>query len=160
MIWAGIALGILTIKPQLGVLVPIALIASLNWKTFLSASVTTLAFAGLSAGMLGVGVWQVFWPQAPVATMVMELGGVEWAKTVSIYASFRQMGLGHTPALRVRLVVCLVALVCVWIAWRRTDGMAVRAHVLAGATLLVTPFALSYDLTFLVVPFAFLVRKA
>ncbi|MES0809664.1 glycosyltransferase family 87 protein [Roseibium sp. SCPC15] len=158
LIWAGIALGILTIKPQLGVLVPVALIASLNWKTFLSASVATLAFAGLSAAVLGIGVWQAFWLQAPVATAMMELGGVEWIKMISTYASVRQLGLGHLPAIAVQTVVSLIALACVWIAWRRTDDMAVRAPVLVGAALLVTPFALSYDLTLLVVPCAFLIR--
>ncbi|MEM9632817.1 MAG: glycosyltransferase family 87 protein [Pseudomonadota bacterium] len=159
MVWAGIALGILTIKPQLGVLVPVALIASLNWKTFLSASVTTLVFAGLSVIVLGIGVWQAFWLQAPVATAMMELGGVEWIKMISTYASARQIGLDHLPSLAVQLVVSFVVLACVWIAWRRSDDMTVRAPVLVGGALLVTPFALSYDLTLLVVPCAFLIRE-
>lgn len=155
---AGIALGLLTIKPQLGILAPIALIASLNWRTFLSASVTTLAFAALSVAVLGIGVWQVFWQQAPVASAMMELGGVEWGKMISVYSSFRQFGLGHAPAMAIQALFAFGALVCVWKVWRGTTDMAVRASVLVGGTLLVTPFALSYDLTLLVIPCAFLIR--
>ena len=159
MILAGIALGILTIKPQLGVLVPIALIASLNWRTFVSASVTTITLAAVSVAVLGIGVWQAFWLQAPVATAAMELGSVEWTKMISVYGSARQLGLGSGPAYAVQIVAGIGALTCVWVAWRRSTDMAVRAPVLLGGTLLVTPFALSYDLTLLIVPCAFLIRE-
>ncbi len=37
--------------------------------------------------------------------------------------------------------------------------MSVRAPVLVGGTLLVTPFALSYDLTLIIIPCAFLIRE-
>lgn len=159
LIWAGIALGVLTIKPQLGILIPIALIASQNWRTFLSASVTTLAFAAASAAVLGLGVWQVFWEQAPVASAMMELGGVEWGKMISVYGSARLMGAGHLTAMSVQAVFALCSAACVWLAWRRSTDMTVRALVLVGGALLVTPFALSYDLTLLIVPCAFLIRE-
>ncbi|MEO1111375.1 MAG: glycosyltransferase family 87 protein [Pseudomonadota bacterium] len=158
MILAGIALGILTIKPQLGILAPVALVASLNWRTFLSASVTTLALAAASVLFLGVGVWQVFWQQAPVASAMMELGGVEWGKMISVYSSLRQLGIGHEVAMGLQAAAGLGVLLCVWKVWRRTEDMAVRSAVLIGGTLLVTPFALSYDLTLLVIPCAFVIR--
>lgn len=157
-ILAGIALGLLTIKPQLGILAPVALIACLNWRTFVSASVTALVFAGLSAAVLGGGVWLAFWQQAPVATAVMETGSVEWEKMISVYGSARLFGVGHGTAIALQSVVGLGALWGVWTAWRRTGAMAVRASVLLGGTLLVTPFAMAYDLTLLVVPCAFLIR--
>ena len=158
-ILAGIALGLLTIKPQLGILVPVALVASLNWRAFLSASATTLGFAALSAAVLGFGVWQVFWLQAPVAAAMMELGGVEWGKMISVYGAGRVSGLGHLPSMVLQAGFGIAALVCVWLAWRRSEAMAVRAPVLVGGALLATPFALSYDMTLIVVPCAFLIRE-
>lgn len=157
-ILAGIALGLLTIKPQLGILAPVALIASWNWRAFLSASATTLIFAAASVAVLGTGVWLAFWQQAPVAAAMMELGGVEWGKMISVYGGLRLLGAGHGAAMTVQAIAGLGALVCVWHAWRRSRDMAVRAPVLVGGALLVTPFALSYDLTLLVVPCAFLIR--
>ncbi|MCK7610691.1 glycosyltransferase family 87 protein [Roseibium sediminicola] len=159
MILAGIALGLLTIKPQLGILAPVALIASWNWRAFLSASVTTLVLAGVSVAVLGIGVWHAFWLQAPVASAMMELGGVEWGKMVSVYGGLRLLGMPHLAAMVVQAAIGLGALACVWHAWRKSEAMAVRAPVLIGGTLLVTPFALSYDLTLLVVPCAFLIRE-
>jgi hypothetical protein len=159
MVLAGIALGLLTIKPQLGILVPVALVASLNWRTFISASVSTLVFAALSAVVLGLGVWQVFWEQAPVAAAVMELGVVEWGKMISVYGAGRVTGLGHLPSMAIQIGFGIAALVCVWLVWRRSEAMAVRAPILVGATLLATPFALSYDMTLVVVPCAFLIRE-
>ncbi len=158
LVLAGIAAGILTIKPQLGILIPVALLASLNWRTFLSASVTTLVYAGVSAAVMGVGVWVVFWQQAPVATAVLEMGGVEWGKMISVYGAARVIGLGHPAAMVLQGIAGLCALVCVWVAWRRSQEMSVRAPVLVGGALLVTPFALSYDLTLIVAPCAFLIR--
>lgn len=158
MILAGIALGILTIKPQLGILAPVALIATLNWRTFLSASATTVVLAAASVLCFGVGVWQVFWQQAPVASAMMEIGGVEWGKMISVYGSLRQLGIGHAVAMGLQAGVGIGALVCVWRVWRRTEDMAVRSAVLVGGTLLVTPFALSYDLTLLIIPCAFVIR--
>jgi arabinofuranan 3-O-arabinosyltransferase len=158
MVLAGIALGLLTIKPQLGILAPVALIAGWNWRAFVSASATTLVLAAASAAVLGIGVWQVFWQQAPVASAMMELGGVEWGKMVSVYGGLRLLGLAHIPAMALQVLAGLGALFCVWRVWRGTDKMAARAAVLIGGALLVTPFALSYDLTLLVVPCAFLIR--
>jgi arabinofuranan 3-O-arabinosyltransferase len=40
---AGICLGLLTYKPQFGLLFPIALIAVGHWRVFVSASVTAIA---------------------------------------------------------------------------------------------------------------------
>ncbi|WP_428672076.1 glycosyltransferase family 87 protein [Roseibium sp.] len=159
MILAGIAVGLLTIKPQLGILIPFALLASWNWRTLLSASVTTLAFAGLSAAVLGLGVWLVFWQQAPVAAAVMKFGGVEWGKMISVYGAGRVAGLGDTAATVLQVIFGLGALAAVWLAWRRSERMVVRAPVLVGGALLVTPFALSYDMTLIVVPCAFLIRE-
>jgi hypothetical protein len=47
-ILAGILIGLLTFKPHLGLLIPVALIAGGHRRAFLSAGVTTLALAALS----------------------------------------------------------------------------------------------------------------
>lgn len=155
---AGVAIGLLTIKPQLGVLIPLALIAAGYWRVFLSASVTTVLLAGTSVLILGISTWQAFWSQAPVATAVMVEGGVEWAKMVSVYGSLRVAGLGHTVAMALQIAIGLSAAACVWTVWRRSNDMVGRSAVLVGGILLTTPFALSYDLTLLVIPCAFLLR--
>lgn len=156
---AGIALGILTIKPQLGLLAPIALIASYNWRCFASASITSIFLAGASLLVLGSEVWISFVGQVPIASNVMQNGFVDWEKMISLYSSLRQFGINHTYSSTLQACLGLVCLVCVVFAWHHTKDMTIRAPILIAGTLLTTPFALSYDLTLLIVPCAFLIRN-
>jgi len=57
---AGILIGCLTIKPQLGPLLVIALIISGQWKTIISASITTIILLGLSVLLFGMDSWSIF----------------------------------------------------------------------------------------------------
>src|SRR4030081_3345162 len=54
---AGVLIGLLTVKPQLGVLFPFALIASGRWRGFLSAAATPLALIAISLVLGGQESW-------------------------------------------------------------------------------------------------------
>ncbi|KZL21030.1 hypothetical protein PsAD2_01022 [Pseudovibrio axinellae] len=155
---AGIVLGILTIKPQLGMLIPFALIAGANWHCFTSATITTAVVAGLSLALLGESAWISFLQQIPVTSEVMHSNGVSWGKMISIYSSLRQLNIGHANSFSLQIISALAVLICVWITWRYCEKMSIRAAVLVAGGLLATPFALNYDLTLLIVPCAFLIR--
>jgi hypothetical protein len=51
---AGLLVGLLTIKPQLGVLIPVLLIASGRWRVFTVATVTALALAAAAVMLFGM----------------------------------------------------------------------------------------------------------
>ena len=57
---AGILIGLLTIKPQLGLLFPVVLIASGRWRVFVVASVTAVALFAISAALFGTQAWVDF----------------------------------------------------------------------------------------------------
>ena len=57
---AGLAFGVLTYKPQLGILIPIALIAGGYWRTIAAAGAVTLAWSALSLAAFGLPTWQGF----------------------------------------------------------------------------------------------------
>src|SRR5262249_10839556 len=54
---AGCCLGLLTFKPQLGVLFPLVLVATGRWRAFVAAAVTTVAVAALSWLAFGSAPW-------------------------------------------------------------------------------------------------------
>lgn len=54
---AGVLIGFLTVKPQLGILFPFMLIASGRWRVFFAAAVTTLALVAVTAASFGPQVW-------------------------------------------------------------------------------------------------------
>lgn len=51
---AGLLVGLLTIKPQFGVLIPVLLIASGRWRVFTVATVTALALAAAAVMLFGM----------------------------------------------------------------------------------------------------------
>ena len=57
---AGILIGLLTYRPQFGLLIPIALMAGGHWRVFWSAAASATALAILSALVLGVEPWIAF----------------------------------------------------------------------------------------------------
>lgn len=62
---AGVLIGLMVIKPQFGLLVPVALLAGGHYKTFASAAVTIAVMALFATIALGPAIWIDFlWAEA------------------------------------------------------------------------------------------------
>jgi hypothetical protein len=157
-ILAGVFIGLMTFKPQLGVLIPFALIAGGYGRAFLAAAVTTVLLAVLSWFVFGTGTWEAFLAQTAFARQTLDHGLVDLHKMISVYAAARQVGAPIELAYGLQILTALGALVAVWVAWRGRAPLPAKAIVLVAAGLLATPFALSYDLALLAVALAFLLR--
>ncbi|WP_417666629.1 glycosyltransferase family 87 protein [Roseibium sp.] len=157
-VWAGILIGLMTIKPQLGVLIPFALLAGGYWWTFISASVTVVALAAVSFLVFGADTWVAFWEQSTVARSVLTGGDVDLHKFVSVYGGLRLIGAGPTLAYGLQALVGAGMLVLVIHVWRQQVALEAKAIVLIGAGLLATPFILSYDLAVIAIALAFAVK--
>lgn len=158
-VWAGVFIGLMTFKPQLGVLIPFALVASSNWRSFLSAGAVAILFALVSLTVFGFDVWLAFYEQIPVASSTLENGWVDWNKMISVYAAVRTSGGSSYLAWVAQLTVSVAVLTAVCRTWSAPAPHEARVMVLVGGSLLATPFALSYDLTLLIVAIGFLVRQ-
>lgn len=156
---AGVLLGLATIKPQLGVLVPIALLASREWRTIAFAGLTTLALAALAALAFGADVWALWLEASGRAQGALVGGDVGYAKMVSPFAAAMLLGAPSALAWAVQAVVTLaVGGVLAWLALARGWGLGIAASTLAG-TALATPFVLDYDLVLLAFPLAWLTAE-
>jgi len=58
---AGILIGLLTLKPQVGLLLPVMLLASGRWRALGAACVTALLIAAITAALYGPDIWSVYW---------------------------------------------------------------------------------------------------
>lgn len=143
---AGILIGVLTVKPQLGLLIPFALIAGGYWRTFLTASLTTLVFAAASWLVFGTDVWLAFFDQGEFAREAMSDGLVAFHKLVSVFAGARLIGASIPLAFALQGAISTAVLLVVLWAWRSPARFSSKALVLIGGGLLATPFLLSYDL--------------
>ena len=153
-ILAGVLIGLMSFKPHLGVLIPIALICGGHWRTLAAAAATTAAFVAVSILFLGFEPWIAFWHNLPLARTVFENGLVGWNKLMSVYAALRLAGADVTVAYFLQALVALSTAVAVaWVWWRRPT-LALRAAALVSGTLLVTPYLFNYDYALLAIPIA------
>ena len=95
---AGVLLGVLTYKPQLFLMVPVALLAGGHWKAIAAGIVTTALLALLSLALLGPDLWHQ-WLQTLAMSGERYAGMVRAARRVgqSVFACL--LALGVSPPL-------------------------------------------------------------
>ncbi len=156
-ILAGVMFGLMSYKPQYGVLVPIFLLATGRWRAIGSASVTVALFAALSMAIFGEQTWQAFFASVSFTRhVVLEQGGSGFEKLQSAFAAARLWGFSVATAYSFQFAVSLTtALAVIWIC-RRTAKFELHAAALATAILLATPYMMDYDLVVLALPIAWI----
>ena len=146
---AGALLGLATIKPQFGVLIPLVLVLTGEWRTIGAAALAALGLAGLSATLFGAEVWADWYALTRAAQTAMDAGTVGYAKMVSPLAGAMLIGLPSPVGYAVQAAVSLtIVIMLAMVSWRRGYTPELGALTLVGAVL-VTPFVLDYDLLLL-----------
>lgn len=156
---AGVLLGLLSYKPQFGILIPLVLLVTGRWTTILSAAATVAALIAASTLLFGMSVWHAFAESATFTrTIVLEAGGTGWEKIQSLFSAVRMWGGGIETAYVAQGALALaLAATIVWL-WRSQAAFELKAAALAVASLLATPYVLDYDMVVLGIAIAFLVR--
>jgi hypothetical protein len=156
---AGVLFGVATIKPQFGLLVPLVLLVTGEWRVIAAAAATFLALALMAALAFGAQVWPDWLAMTGAAQTAMAEGIVPFAKMQSPFAALRLLGAPPGFAYAAQAAVSLaVAAALGWAGWRRGYSLALGAAMLVGA-LLVTPFVLDYDMVLLAFPLAYVVAR-
>jgi len=150
-ILAGILLGLATIKPQLGLLLPILLLAQRQWWVIAAASATALLLLGLSLAVDGIEVWRHFIDfTLPLQRMFLEDGrGYFLFLTLTPFMAGKIVGVPLPALYAVQIGLALLCALGVYRMGRR--GPPLRAVIFTfAATFMATPYAMAYDLTVLV----------
>ena len=149
-IWSGVLFGLLTVKPHLGILVPVALIAAGAWRTILSAIITTALLVAASAALYGVGPWIAYVRDtSAVQATVLEHGtGVFTLMMPTPFMAARILGWDIGAGYAINAVCALGAAIVVgWTYRMRSVPGDLRAAILLTATLIASPYAFNYDMT-------------
>ncbi len=152
-ILAGVLLGLLTAKPQLGLVLPLVLIGLRAWRTILAACVTTAVLVAVSVLVFGIEPWRQYLTATSAfqLSLLKDFHGFYPYMMASVLAQARTFGLSFGAAAVLQAAVSVpVALVAAWAATQTAD-VRQRAFVLASAAPLVTPYAFNSDLTALTV---------
>jgi arabinofuranan 3-O-arabinosyltransferase len=157
---AGCFLGLLSYKPQLGILFPVVLVVSGQWRMFFAASATAALLGAMSWLAFGLDSWEAFFRCLPEYSRIhLTSGGDHWAKMQSVFAVVRLLGGSEGLASAMHgLFVALIALT-LGVMWRSHVSFAMKAAALAVGALLATPYLFLYDMVALAVPMAFLVQE-
>lgn len=171
---AGGMLGLLTLKPQLGILIPFALLAGREWKTIGTTTAVFIALVILSSVIFGSLIW------------IYGLGGMLQASTVlgvqtkllavnpSLYAFVRLTHLDvwaqHAlfggavtvagAAMLLHFMLALPVAAAVIYLWRTTTNARLRTAGLACGAMLFSPFLYTYDMVWVIWPILLLGMEA
>ncbi len=150
---AGVLLGLLTYKPQLWLLAPVALVASRQWQA-LAATILTAGFMVLaSVAVFGIEPWRAWigwFVDAPpeIYQTWLQAGRLHGE---SVYANLALIGASHGLATAGQSIATLLAGLCVWWCYRRPLRRTPQLAVLLAATVLAAPHVTNYDTVLLVV---------
>ena len=160
-ILSGALLGLLTYKPQFGILFPIVFAISGRWRAIAAATVVAGFAIVLPWAAFGADAFHAFLHFLPrTGDAVLVHGTVGWNKLQSIYGVARWLGCTNLSASVLQGGVGLAAAAALVWLWRRHDVPFERkAAALATAILLATPYLYMYDYAVLAVPIAFLFRE-
>jgi hypothetical protein len=156
---SGFLLGLLTYKPQFGVLFPIVLVITRQWRVIAGAVASALLFAGAATLLFGINAWVLFLqsihahnPATFQPTYALE------AMNQTVFGFMHWIGADLKIAWVAHLTVTFGAgaLAC-WI-WLRRGSYSLKAAAFSLAALLATPYMLVYDLTALSIPAAFMIE--
>ena len=155
---AGLAAALLTIKPQLGFLLPVLFIAGGHWRAFIAAALGSIALWGGALLILGSEPWMAFFGFVGTVSGSVSDGSMPLYKMVNVYAAARLAWLPDLLAIGIALSAVLLAIAALVWTTRRTEDPKWRYAVLAAGTLLTAPYSMYYELI-LLVPAVFFVLQ-
>jgi len=157
---AGILLGLMAYKPQMGVLLPVALAAGGRWRSFAAAALIVIGLIVASFVLIGGEAWSGFLAQMKLQTRVMELAPDSWYRMQTVFIMARMFGAGLPAAYAAQACSAVLALLAVAVVWRTRSALELKAATLVVAMFLATPYDQDYDMVVLPFVAAWLARDA
>lgn len=161
-ILAGICLGCLVYKPQMGLVIPVVLAAAGRWRAFAGATATALGFAATATAAFGTEIWPAFLTSVDHASRWLEATpprvGLDMASifTAVKMLSGGRLGWAYVGQAAAAAIACALAIAAV----RRRPGARAEGALMVAAIPLATPYLFHYDQVILAVPLAWMLGEA
>lgn len=145
----GACLGLLICKPQLGIFIPLALVAGRRWHALAAAAASAGALGGLAALCYGPGIFTDFLHQlGALRGLILENGEGVWHRFFSVFVAARRLGAGVPLAYGIQACVGAAAAAVIAALWYRDAPAGMRNAALLLGTCLATPYLQDYDMVF------------
>lgn len=142
---AGGLLGILTFKPQLWLMVPVALVAMRQWRALAAAGAAALLVALVSVPVFGIEIWRQWIGLMTGGSQYQAWLAAGRINGLSVFACARLLGTPQLVASLCQDAAVVAAAGCVYWIFRRRDPGALGLAALLAATLLAAPHASASD---------------
>ncbi|WP_209425798.1 glycosyltransferase family 87 protein [Pararhodobacter sp. SW119] len=155
---AGLALGLMVIKPHLGVALGVLVLARGDWRVLAVAAATVVFSSGLATLVFGVSIWAAFLGGVHEAGGFLQAGYYPMFRMTSLYAALHTLGIAPQHALLAQATVAAAALTAViWTArrWQLRHALAVACF----ASVAISPYTYDYDMTIFGVGLALIARE-
>jgi hypothetical protein len=157
---AGILIGLLSYKPQLGLIIPLALLSGRHYLVFASAATTVLIINAFAFKSFGLATYQAFFHNLKNAHALIDQGLLPLYKMPSFFAAMRYLGIPSSVALSFHILIGLaVAIITVYV-WRKNVCLELKISTLILASLIAPHHLNDYDLTLLMIPIVLLTKNA
>jgi hypothetical protein len=157
---AGILIGVASVKPHFGILVPIALVAGGYWRTIAASCLTVSVMILLSIALLGLDAWQAYLDSAQANLQGFETQTYQYIPMTTVLSSMAMFGIELPTARLIQYLSFISAMSLVaWVWWRgkkHPETLGLQAAILCLATPLALPMAYIYDLVLIVPAIAWL----
>lgn len=147
---AGLLFGLLSYKPQLGLLIPILLMSTGQWRAFWVAAATVVALVFASALALGPEAWIFYLTKSGPQQLHMAQYwfGRFQAMSPTYFMAGRLLELDLWQAWALQGLSALIAVVAaVWAFRQKSASTQLKTATVLVAIFLISPYLLTYDMT-------------
>jgi hypothetical protein len=155
---AGILIDLLSIKPHLGLLFPIALLATKAWRAIIVAFITSSILFISSIALLGMNSYHDWFQK--MNGLIHEIPSGLWGHVPTTFTFMQSVGSSIEIAYTGQIIVTILAMACIWKVWSHPSSWAIRSSILTTATCLTSPYLMTVDLTWLGLSLAWLISMA
>jgi hypothetical protein len=146
---AGILIGVLTLKPQLGVLFPVMLAASGRWRVFTAAAATAVLIAAATTVLFGPQAWIDFVTKGvPIQNLVLaDPARLATSFYPTVFMNLRGIDASYAVAMAVQACFTSLAIGAVFIAFRAYHNADpdFLMTVFMACSIAAVPYLLVYD---------------
>ena len=154
---SGILIGMLSYKPQLGLLVPIALAAAGLWPAFAVACASIITLAVVTTMVFGWAVWPAWLAMLPSYAAIFDKEAtLQYIPTV--IGNLQMLGVALPIAKAVQALVTVAVAGIIWRCFQRSSANLAAAALLVG-TFLATPHAFIYDMPMIAAAFILFIEE-
>jgi len=143
---AGVPLGLMVIKPHLGIGLGVLALAQCRWRTLGVALAIVALSSALATLVFGPSIWLAFRAGVDEAGGFLAQGLYPLFRMSSLYAALHRLGVDPETAIYAQIVLAVLALAIIARLSRRAElRLALAAACLL--TLVISPYTYDYDMT-------------